>query len=773
MSKSMLSETLAHVCTRSAAAVVARGRIANSALNSVLLRRLSALPGAEESLLSAPVFEAARVWEQAGQSLGELAGSLLDSRLVDALDGAANESMPRDRHPYTHQLAAWQAARDGISCLVTSGTGSGKTECFMVPMLDDLLRDPAKGRLAGIRAIVIYPLNALIESQRERLSAWTEALRDRITFALYNGLTPETPREVKRELGKAEIGSRREIRKEPPSILITNVTMLEYLLLRCQDQSILERSQGLLRWIVLDEAHGYIGAQAAEMALLLRRVRAAFGVEPEQVRLMATSATISEGSKTEDKLKRFVADLACVRQERVTVIKGREAEPELPPPGPDAAVDPSALISLPPEQIWQRLARHPRLRQVKTKMKAIGLRLAEISDILYGNTKNQEGAQTFLDAAALARDPQTGRHLLPWRAHLFQRAQGGLWACIDPGCPHRDAELAAADAGWGFGALWLAQRDHCVCGAPTFEILACTECGAPHLVAGREAGAMARLIPHQGAESDEFAVDEEPDPDADHQPLVRGTVWLRPARGATSDRHVSVKDGKLYDNGAPSGVRAVPIHVIETAEHRDCCGNAARAGLRYQRYGASFFMGTVLPDILERLSPPLHQPGLPMGGRRALTFSDSRQGVARLAAKLQQDAERTLTRAFLYHTVQEDHGPSPQERAKLENKLKRFQTDPNLFAEDIAEIERKLSGGAKALSWSDLVHRFGAQQELAAFATKVWAERDWGGLEMAENPEKLAEMFLFRELFRRPRVQNNAETMGLHGWELRLTALEV
>ena len=84
--------------------------------------------------------------------------------------------------------------------------------------------------------------------------------------------------------------------------------MLEYLLLRAKDQPILERSQGLLRWIVLDEAHGYIGAQAAEMALLLRRVRAAFGAEPEQVRLMATSATISDGGREETraKLKRFV-----------------------------------------------------------------------------------------------------------------------------------------------------------------------------------------------------------------------------------------------------------------------------------------------------------------------------------------------------------------------------------------------------------------------------------------------------------------------------------
>ena len=182
--------------------------------------------------------------------------------------------MPRDRKPYAHQLDAWQAAREGQSFLVTSGTGSGKTECFIIPVLDDLLRNPAKGQLVGTRAIVLYPLNALIESQRERLAAWTVALKDRVQFAMYNGLTPETPRQVRVSPAAAELGDRRSIRETPPSILVTNVTMLEYLLLRAQDRRILERSKGLLRWIVLDEAHSYIGAQAAEMALLLRRVRA-------------------------------------------------------------------------------------------------------------------------------------------------------------------------------------------------------------------------------------------------------------------------------------------------------------------------------------------------------------------------------------------------------------------------------------------------------------------------------------------------------------------
>lgn len=764
MNRSMLSETLGHLCGRSAAAVVARGRLASHPLNSVLLRRLSAVPGKEGSLLSAPVFEAARVWEQAGCTLGQLAGQLLHPRLVDALDGAAAERMPRDRRPYVHQLAAWEVAAEGYSCLVTSGTGSGKTECFMIPMLDDLVRDAAKGRLSGVRAIVIYPLNALIESQRERLNAWTEGLKDRITYALYNGLTPEKPRDVKQILGGAELGDRKSIRENPPSILITNVTMLEYLLLRAKDQPILERSQGLLRWIVLDEAHGYIGAQAAEMALLLRRVRAAFGVEPDQVRVMATSATISEGDRkeTQDKLKRFVADLAGASEERVRVIEGHEAEPELPPPNAETVIDPTALSGLSSKELWERLAPHPRLRRLRLEMKSHGLHLSKISEILFDSEECQDKAQTVLDAAAQAQDPKTARLLLPWRVHLFHRAQGGFWVCIDANCSHRDPELANHDAAWGFGAVWLAQRDHCECGAPVFELLACTECGTPHLVAGRESGAIARLIPHRGAQTDEFIVDEEPDPDAEAGPVARDTVWLRPAHKAASDRHVCLESGKLYDNGAPEGARAIAIDVIEFAEDRSCCAGASKARLQPQRYGAPFFMGNALPEILERLSPPLDKPGLPMGGRRAITFSDSRQGVARLAAKLQQDAERTLTRSFLYHAVQEDQGLSGEERSKLERKLKLYQEDdPAGWADEIAEIKKQLSGTVKPLPWSALISRFGEHDELKEFATKVWAERDWGGREMAENSAKLAEMFLYRELFRRPRVQNNAETMGL------------
>ena len=123
MSQSKLSETLRQTCSRSAATLVARARIDSHALNAALLRRLSTPPGEEGSLLNAPVFEVARMWEQASVSFSDLAGELLHPRLVEALDTAPSERVPRDRRPYSHQLAAWKGASEGLSCLVTSGTG--------------------------------------------------------------------------------------------------------------------------------------------------------------------------------------------------------------------------------------------------------------------------------------------------------------------------------------------------------------------------------------------------------------------------------------------------------------------------------------------------------------------------------------------------------------------------------------------------------------------------------------------------------------------------
>src|SRR5690606_20998985 len=162
------------------------------------------------------------------------------------------------------------------SVLVSSGTGSGKTECFLVPLLNDLAIESAQsGRLSGVRALMLYPLNALIASQEERLRQWTRPFNGRIRFGLYNGLMPDR-RKSDRERDEAstpeQVLYRTTLRADPPPILVTNSTMLEYMTIRRQDKPLVDRSRGMLRWIIIDEAHSYVGSAAAEVSLLLRRV---------------------------------------------------------------------------------------------------------------------------------------------------------------------------------------------------------------------------------------------------------------------------------------------------------------------------------------------------------------------------------------------------------------------------------------------------------------------------------------------------------------------
>ncbi|WP_136646419.1 DEAD/DEAH box helicase [Tabrizicola sp. YIM 78059] len=752
---SNLLPALARQTRSSAMGMTARARLASPGLNQWLARELAKDPGTAGALIADPVIEIARAWKPADCPLSALAPGLLSPDLVAALDGTATSRMPADRPPYAHQLAAWQATLgQGKSALITAGTGAGKTECFLIPVLQDALAHPRPG--GGVRAILLYPLNALIESQRDRLRAWVEGLGGRVRFALLNGDTPETERQATIRSDMVELRSRQAIRERPPEILVTNITMLEYLLLRSTDRPILQASQGALRWVVLDEAHTYAGSQAAEMALLLRRVRAAFGVTPGDVRLIATSATIGGEERTAEKLAAFAAALAGQGQDQVAVIEGQERIPDLPPAAPDGPLLPDAAPEV--------LAAHPRVQALRRALSDAGRPLGEVARILTGEPGQREAAARLLDRLGTAE--WQGRPLMPWRAHLFHRAQGGLWACADPACPHRAPELAADGAGWPFGALRLSPRATCACGAQVYEVVACNECGSVHLQGQALRGAQLRLLPPEPGEGDDFALDQDPDDEATPAAPV-GVAWLAaPGQGGGLPGWLGA-DGLWFDNAPPTGTRAVAARLLQTADERACCARAGQAGLTGFRFGPAFLMGNGLAGLLDDLAPPDGRPGLPAGGRRAISFSDSRQGVARLAAKLQQGAERDLTRAFLWHAVQEDRGGAdPSEIGKLREKIARMEA---AGLGDLADEDRKrlaeLTGATAApIPWGELVQGLASHEDLRSFAGEIWKGRSLGA-GLADDPAKLAEMFLYQELFRRPRVQNNPETLGL----LRLT----
>ena len=259
--------------------------------------------------------------------------------------------------PYEHQYQCWKTllkakTPDGknMSIVVTTGTGSGKTECFMLPLVQDLIEHHIPEQ---VQAIFLYPLNALMEDQKARMEKLLSGTN--LTFAVYNGDMPEfLPNEedknYKKVLRKIDairgitrdeagnvieekyphvIATRAELRQHPANILLTNPTMLEYILLRDKDRKLIhekqeEEGEGTLRWIALDETHTYTGAGAAEIAMLIRRVLMAYGVTTDEVRFATSSATIGNGSENaKEELKDFIAGITGLQTNQVKYVDGK------------------------------------------------------------------------------------------------------------------------------------------------------------------------------------------------------------------------------------------------------------------------------------------------------------------------------------------------------------------------------------------------------------------------------------------------------------------
>lgn len=424
----------------------------------------------KEPIMADPVFQSIFPWESSEHSFDEHATKLeiLDKDFVDALSNKAKVDaeflFPADRKPYKHQTTSWQTMLDKEqrkTIVVTSGTGSGKTECFMVPVLQDIERQQKKEAADGVRAIFLYPLNALMSSQRERIAAWCRALPKPITFALYNGDMDEDAKNgEERENAYPELVSREEMRMNPPQILFTNPTMLNYMLLRAEDRPILEKSQGKLRWILLDEAHTYTGSAATELALQLRRVLQAFGVTADEVNFAVTSATMNGEDKyaAEAHLKQFVSQLTGKKIEDIVVVGGKRIVPELKQDKAEARLgEINAALQEKLEEINAAQPSHPQLPSIELTFEHIqNLRkclndkpacatkeLAEVfSSELAGLIGNNEAAREFLvylidllgeDVEGLNADGGKSA-LLPTRINLFARTLGGLFTCVNPEC---------------------------------------------------------------------------------------------------------------------------------------------------------------------------------------------------------------------------------------------------------------------------------------------------------------------------------------------------
>lgn len=208
-----------------------------------------------------------------------------------------NLSMSFD--PYLHQEKAFDrlTGDDPKSTLVATGTGSGKTECFLYPLLEHCARERAAGK-AGIKAIVIYPMNALATDQAKRFAdvVYQDAqLNGHITVGEYvGGQSSEAGGRGASVMSKHMVITDKEmIRRSPPDILLTNYKMLDYLLTRPQDRELwADNAPDTLRFIVVDELHTFDGAQGTDLACLLRRLKARLGTPDNHLCAVGTSATL-------------------------------------------------------------------------------------------------------------------------------------------------------------------------------------------------------------------------------------------------------------------------------------------------------------------------------------------------------------------------------------------------------------------------------------------------------------------------------------------------
>ncbi len=250
-----------------------------------------------------------------------------------------------NRRLYLHQYKALQRVQDGNNIVVTTGTGSGKTEAFLYPIFDDLLKKiECNGTVDGIQAILLYPMNALVNDQLERLRKHLSSIPE-ITFGFFTGDTPEKyinsnfskcSREefIKSHFDDEDIKPpenellvREEIRKNPPNILITNFSMLEYLLVRPKDSTILN-ADTLQNWsfMVLDEVHTYRGTLATEISHLLKRLQAFAQKIPQ---FILTSATLGNSQEDKKKIIEFASKLTSVDYAEDDIIYAKRMTPSI------------------------------------------------------------------------------------------------------------------------------------------------------------------------------------------------------------------------------------------------------------------------------------------------------------------------------------------------------------------------------------------------------------------------------------------------------------
>lgn len=702
------------------------------------------------------------------------------------------QSAPGEERPvlfpsmYLHQEKVFQEfLGNQRDIVVATGTGSGKTECFLVPMLcslyDEAQRSPATFSQPAVRTLIMYPMNALVNDQLSRLrlllgdpavagefkalgahgrpprfgmytgrtpypgprTSQRDADRVKPLLEYYLGLEPDIEKHLRR-LGrypakdlKAFYAKHEERRRQyqtgkkagqeytdhnwerrlhtgpedrelltrqemvhgagskpghAPDVLVTNYSMLEYMLMRPFERPIFAETR---RWLeqdgtqlllVIDEAHMYRGAKGAEVAFLIRRLRARLGIHdrPDKMRIIATSASLGSDTEARETVKRFAADISGKKPEDFEAVTGtREMPSPTSPASPEiadilAALDleaintaidgPSLRSHLVPmlspghsgnvteqevlAELHGVLHNKPWVNHLIREAAGNAVALGELANRVFpGNPKGRRALEALLTLGTLARRKADDPGLVPTRVHGLFRGLHGLYACVNPCCSGRQSNPGEKAL---LGKLFTVPRAQCdACGCRVFEISSCRSCGTPYLLAYSQDDALDRLTFLWGeTEGALYRMELLPGTPRYVERTEQIRVHMRTGYLDLEHRFPDndVIDVALWLDG--DGRRKA------TYERCAMCQPDARARSRihdFRTRGEQPFTALIEAQFAEQ-PPQKNDPRLPNRGRKVLVFSDGRQKAARLAPALEHSHARDLFRqvlALAAHELQE------------------------------------------------------------------------------------------------------------------------
>lgn len=669
------------------------------------LRRTFKQALAQETLVKGPYVEALPDFKKDHPltDLLEMNGGFLHDGLSNLPENILNRLL------HKHQQQALTAAcHDKQSLLVATGTGSGKTETFLYPIAHQLLSDPHPDA-PGVRCLLIYPMNALANDQLYYRIAplfGNQLAEYDISFGRFTSQTPKDRRDEEahklhdnRKLMEA-LGNtipanwlltREEMLNKPPKILVTNYAMLEHLLLLPRNAPLF--AQNCLQTIVLDEIHTYTGAQASEVAFLLRKLKNRLGLQ-QPLQVFGTSASFPSGEKNDTQILKFASDLfgekvhQVIRGKRevhhtlsgdtdelfsldiktwITLCEGLKAysdekvfdqsvwaeileaqdlQNKLPPLNKDLPL---------PAALQQVFAKNREVRHVARLLDEKGvLPFKQVASQIFKGYPDVEQADLstalsgIIHLGMLARHDENSFPLLPGRYHLAASSIEGM--CV---------RLDAGGEGWrDIKLLRQYQTDE----ALYYPLLTCRKCGQPYIEGFEHHGTLhnrrplsanshSRQIFWLGTPPDVHTIDEEDD-DSEALPETQENKYQKIT--------LNPRTGKLEADGE------VILYHVETREDKEekrtyvrkcpACGGTPGtidAEIVTHFHPGNEALGSVITQkVLEALPPRLDQyDPIPFAGRTLLSFSDNRQNAAFFAPYFERTGGDVALRSAIFQVL--------------------------------------------------------------------------------------------------------------------------